>query len=128
MKAHQNTSVDEYIAAFPEEIKICLEQMRNIILSAAPEAVESISWQMPAYKLRGKPLVYFAAHRGHIGFYPIPSGIEAFSDELSAYKTGKGTAQFPYSKALPVDLIERIVKYRINEINSELSIPKNKTT
>ena len=115
-KASAIRTVDEYIAGFPEEIQILLEKFRNTIRQAAPEATESISWEMPAYKLVGKPLVYFAGHKQHIGFYPIPSGIEAFKEELTEYKqSGKGTVQFPYKKPLPLDLIKRMVAFRVQE-------------
>lgn len=112
----ENKMVNEYIAGFPPEIREKLESVRRTILDAAPEAQESIAWKMPAYKLNGKPLVYFAAHKKHIGFYPIPSGIEAFREELSAYgQSGKGSVRFPYDKPLPLDLIARIVLFRVKE-------------
>ena len=117
MEKQKFNTVDEYIAGFSENIQILLEQVRTVIKQAAPQAAESISWEMPAYKLNGKPLVYFAGHKKHVGFYPIPSGIEAFKNELSEYgQTGKGTARFPYDKPIPLDLIKRIVEYRITEI------------
>jgi uncharacterized protein YdhG (YjbR/CyaY superfamily) len=111
------STVDEYIAGFPGNVRTLLEQVRTIIRQSAPQAIEGISWSMPAYKLNGNPLVYFAGHKKHIGFYPIPSGIEAFKNELAEYgQSGKGSVQFPYNKPVPLDLIGRIVKYRITEI------------
>jgi uncharacterized protein YdhG (YjbR/CyaY superfamily) len=107
-------SVDEYIATFPEEIQAPLEEIRAAIRDAAPEAAERISYQMPTFALHGN-LVHFAAHKNHIGFYPTPSGIEAFKDELSGYETSKGAVQFPLDEPLPVELIGRIVKFRANE-------------
>jgi uncharacterized protein YdhG (YjbR/CyaY superfamily) len=107
-------SIDEYIASFPEEIQSILEELRAAIRAAAPGAVEKISYQMPAFALKGN-LVYFAAHKNHIGFYPAPRGIEAFKQETSQYETGKGTLQFPLDKPLPLELIGRIVKFRVAE-------------
>ncbi len=107
-------SIDEYIATFPEDIQAVLQEMRATIKAAAPEATEKISYQMPTFFLKGN-LVYFAAHKNHIGFYPAPRGIEAFKDELSKYKGSKGTVQFPFDEPLPVDLITRIVKFRAAE-------------
>jgi len=108
--------MDEYIGDFPEEVQIILEKMRQTIREAAPEAVEAISYQMPTFKLNGRNLVHFAAFKNHIGFYPIPSGIEAFKKELSLYKQGKGSVQFPMDKPIPYDLVKKIVKYRLKEI------------
>ncbi|MDR1918785.1 MAG: DUF1801 domain-containing protein [Tannerellaceae bacterium] len=117
MEKQKVDSVDEYIAGFPENVQVLLRQVRALIRQVAPAATEGIGWGMPAYKLKGKPLVYFAGHKKHLGFYPIPSGIEAFKEELSPYgQSGKGSVQFPYNKPLPLDLIKRIVEYRITEI------------
>ena len=107
-------SIDEYIAAFPEEVQKMLEELRAVIKAAAPDAVEKISYQMPAFALKGN-LVYFAAFKNHIGFYPAPRGIEAFKDELSIYAGGKGSIRFPIDKPLPLELIGRIVKFRVAE-------------
>jgi uncharacterized protein YdhG (YjbR/CyaY superfamily) len=107
-------NVDEYIAAFPQDIQLRLEQMRQAIKKAAPSAEELISYQMPAYKYHGT-LVYFAAFKNHIGFYATPTGHEAFKKELSVYKEGKGSVQFPHNRPLPLALITRIVKYRVKE-------------
>ncbi len=89
--------------------------MRQVIKKAAPEAVEAISYQMPTFKLNGRYLVYFAAWKNHIGFYPLPSGNEALEKELSSYKQGKGSVQFPIDKPIPYDLIKKIVKCRMKE-------------
>lgn len=107
-------SVDKYIAAQPENIKALLQEIRQIIKQAAPAASEVISYGMPAYKQHGV-LVYFAANKQHIGFYPTASPIVVFADELTAYKTSKGAIQFPLKTGIPAELVEKIVKYRINE-------------
>ena len=107
-------SVDEYISQFPVEVQEILVKFRNIIKEAAPGAEEKISYQMPAFVLHGN-LVYFAAFKKHIGFYPTPSGIEAFREELAGYKGAKGSVQFPIDKPMPYELIDRIVRYRVEE-------------
>jgi uncharacterized protein YdhG (YjbR/CyaY superfamily) len=107
-------NIDEYISGFPEEIRDLLEQIRQTIRNAAPEATEAISYQMPTFRLNGN-LVHFAAFKGHIGLYPAPTGIETFRKELSAYKGGKGSVQFPITDPLPLDLITRIVRFRADE-------------
>ena len=115
METNKNyNSIDEYIALFPPEVQKKLQEVRDTIHEAAPEAQEKISYQMPAFTLNGN-LVYFAAFKNHIGFYPIPSGIEAFKEELSKYPQGKGSVQFPLDQPLPLDLIRRIVLYRAEE-------------
>jgi uncharacterized protein YdhG (YjbR/CyaY superfamily) len=111
----QYETIDEYIKTFPEDIQAILQKMRQTIRDVAPGAAEAISYQMPTFKLNGRNLVHFAAFKSHIGFYPIPSGIEAFKEELSPYKQGKGSVQFPLDKPIPYDLVERIVKYRVKE-------------
>ncbi len=108
-------SVDEYITTFPLEIQSILKAIRTLVLKKAPVATESISYGMPAYKLNGKPLIYFAAYKNHIGFYATPTGHEAFAKELSVYKQGKGSVQFPLDQAIPFDLIEKILVFRVNE-------------
>lgn len=107
-------SVDEYIATIPENVKPALEQLRKAIRQAAPKAEEVISYNMPAYK-QNSVLVYFAAAKEHIGFYPTSSPIVAFKDALAAYKTSKGAIQFPIEKSIPLKLVKDIVKYRIAE-------------
>jgi uncharacterized protein YdhG (YjbR/CyaY superfamily) len=111
----QFSTIDEYIKTFPKNIQSILEKIRQTIIEAAPEAVEAISYKMPTFKLYGKNLVYFATFENHIGFYPLPSVIEAFKRELSLYKQGKGSVQFPLVKPIPYDLVEKIVKYRVKE-------------
>jgi uncharacterized protein YdhG (YjbR/CyaY superfamily) len=111
----QPKTIDDYIEVQPDEIQKILEKMRQTIKEAAPEAEETISYRMPAFKLNGKPLIYFAAFKNHIGFYPIPSGIEAFKKELSNYKQGKGSVQFTLEQPIPYDLVKRIVEYRAKE-------------
>lgn len=111
-KTPQN--IDEYIAGFPPDIQAILQKIRGIIREAAPDAQEAISYQMPTFKLNGN-LVHFAAFTKHIGFYPTPTGAEAFKKELSAYKGGKGSIQFPLDKPIPYHLIQEIVKYRVKE-------------
>lgn len=106
--------IDEYIAAFPDNIQALLESMRATIKAAAPDAEERISYQMPTFFLKGN-LVHFAAHKNHIGFYPTPSGIEAFKAELSEYDSSKGAVQFPIGQPLPLDLIGRMVQFRVTE-------------
>ena len=110
----QYKTIDEYIKASPENIQIILEKMRQIIRKAAPWAIEVISYQMPAFKLNGN-LVYFAAFKNHIGFYPTSSGIDTFKNELSSYKKSKGSVQFPLDKPIPYDLVEKIVLFRVKE-------------
>jgi uncharacterized protein YdhG (YjbR/CyaY superfamily) len=107
--------IDKYISVFPPEVQDILCQIRRLIKDTAPLAEESKAYGMPAYKTAGKPLVYFAAFKSHIGFYATPSGHEQFSKELSAYKQGKGSVQFPLNKPIPYDLIKRIVIFRLNE-------------
>jgi len=109
-----NNSIDEYISSFPEEIQKLLQQVRATIKEAAPEAVEAIKYAMPTFVLNGN-LVHFAAFKHHIGFYPVPSGIEAFKKDLSVYKGAKGSVQFPLDKPMPLELITKIVKFRIEE-------------
>lgn len=107
--------IDSYIAGFPEATRVRLESIRATIKAVAPDAREEMSYGMPAYKLKGKPLVYFAGYKGHIGFYATPSGHTEFASELAAYKQGKGSVQFPLDQPLPLDLIERMVRFRVRE-------------
>jgi uncharacterized protein YdhG (YjbR/CyaY superfamily) len=116
------TTIDEYIATFPVEVQKKLQEMRTTIHAAAPQALEKISYQMPTFFLNGN-LVHFAAFKHHIGFYPAPRGIEAFKDELSAYKGAKGSVQFPLDEPLPLDLVSRIVRFRLAE-NLKKPAPK----
>ena len=116
MKSNQGgfNSIDEYIATFPEEIQKILAELRAAIKASAPDAEEKISYQMPTFALKGN-LVHFAAHKKHIGFYPSPSGIQAFKHELSIYEGAKGSVRFPIDKPLPLELISKIVKFRVTE-------------
>ena len=116
--------IDEYIAGFPKEIQNTLEQLRATIKKAAPKAEEMISYGIPTFKMNGS-LVYFAAYSNHIGFYPRVSAIESFKKELSMYKGSKGTVQFPLDKPLPLELITKIVKFRVRE-NLQRSKTKKK--
>lgn len=113
------TNVDDYIADFSPEIQDYLKEIRAKITETAPNAVESISYGMPAYKYKGKPMVYFAGYQKHIGFYATPTGHEAFKKELSKYKQGKGSVQFPLDEPMPLDLIAEIVKFRMELIDSK---------
>lgn len=117
-------TINEYIKTFPKDVQIVLEKMRQTIQKAAPEVPEAISYQMPTFKLNGKNLVHSAAFTNHIGFYPIPSGIEAFKKELSPYKQGKGSVQFPLNKPIPYDLLEKIVLFRVKENQEKYSKAK----
>lgn len=108
-------SVDEYIKTFPSDIQSLLEKVRATIIKKAPQAIESIAYGMPAYKTNGKPLVYFAGYKNHIGFYATPTAHSGFAEELSKYKQGKGSVQFPVNSPIPYELIERIVEYRVTQ-------------
>jgi uncharacterized protein YdhG (YjbR/CyaY superfamily) len=108
-------TVDEYIKSFPPDIQTLLKKVRETIKKNAPDAVESIAYGMPAYKMNGKPLVYFAGFKKHIGFYATPTGHAEFAKELSSYKQGKGSVQFPLDKPIPYELIKRIVAFRVKE-------------
>ena len=121
------TTIDQYINGFPDDVRRILNQLRATIRAAAPEASEKISYRMPTYYYNGN-LVHFAAHPHHIGFYPTPSGIEAFKDELVDYKGAKGSVQFPIDQPLPLDLIARIVKHRVHENGSRRGTARKKET
>lgn len=108
------SSIDEYIATFPQDKQALLETVRATIKATAPQAQELISYQMPAFALKGN-LVYFAALKNHIGFYPTGSGIEAFKAEMSGYEVSKGSVKFPLDQPLPLELISKIVQFRVNE-------------
>jgi uncharacterized protein YdhG (YjbR/CyaY superfamily) len=123
MKKNIASDVDSYIGEFPKDIQKMLKQLRAAIKKAAPRAEESISYMMPAYKFHG-PLVYFAAYKKHIGFYPTGSGIAPFEREIAAYKSSKGAVQFPLDKPLPLALIDKMVKYRVNENQAKSELKK----
>jgi uncharacterized protein YdhG (YjbR/CyaY superfamily) len=108
------STIDEYIAGFPPEVQEILEKIRLTIRKAAPNAEETIKYQMPTFTLKGN-LVHFAAFKKHIGFYPVPTGIEKFKKELAVYESGKGSVQFPLDKPIPYSLISKIVKFRVKE-------------
>lgn len=108
----QPDSIDSYIAQFPDDVQARLQKLRTTILKLAPGATEAMSYQIPTFKLNGN-LVHFAAFKKHIGFYPGAAGIAAFQDELAGYKSAKGSVQFPLDKALPLDLVKKIVEFRV---------------
>jgi len=112
-------TIDEYIESFPEKVQSVLGKLRDIIRKAAPGAVESISYEMPTYKIDGKRLVYFSAWKNHIGFYSIPKGNESFTKELSPYEGPKGSLRFPLEKPIPYDLVRKIVAFRMKEIHEK---------
>jgi uncharacterized protein YdhG (YjbR/CyaY superfamily) len=112
----QLKTIDEYIATFPKEVQDVLEKIRSAIRESAPKAEEAISYGIPAFRLNGsRGSVYFAGWKNHIGFYPTPSGIEAFKKELAPFKQEKGSVQFPLDKPIPYDLVKKIVRYRVTE-------------
>jgi len=111
---HGFTSIDEYIATFPEEVQKKLQELRAVIKAAAPDAQEKISYQMPTFALKGN-LIHFAAWKNHIGLYPTPGGTQEFKQELSVYESAKGSVKFPIDEPLPLELISRIVKFRVAE-------------
>lgn len=107
-------NIEDYIAGFPQDVQQVLEKIRATIRKAAPDAKEAINYGIPTFTLNGN-LVHFAAFKNHIGFYPAPSGIEQFKDELSAYELAKGSVQFPLDQKIPYGLITKIVKFRVKE-------------
>jgi len=119
-KKEEINDIDKYISQFSNEIQDILQKIRLIIKQLAPDAKEAIKYAMPTFILNGN-LVHFAAFQNHIGFYPVPSGIEAFKQELSIYKGGKGSVQFPLNQPIPYDLITKIVEFRIKENLSKVS-------
>lgn len=116
MRTHPTApqTIDDYVAGFPPDVQAILEKIRRTIRNAAPDAEETIKYRMPTFTLKGN-LVYFAAFKKHIGFYPVPTGIEKFKRELAVYKGGKGSVQFPLDQPMPFDLISKIVKFRVKE-------------
>lgn len=111
-----NREVTAYINSCPKQAQPALREIRKTIREAAPDAEELIAYKMPAYKLNKKPLVYFAGYEKHVGFYATPTGHEAFVKGLAGYKQGKGSVQFPLDEPMPLDLIKRIVEYRVNQV------------
>ena len=116
-------SIDEYIALFPRDVQALLRQVRTTVKKAAPDAEEAIKYRIPTFVLNGN-LVHFAAFKHHIGFYPAPSGVEAFKQELSRYEGAKGSVQFPIDQPMPVKLIEKIVKFRAQEARGKSAARK----
>lgn len=114
-KGKQAETIDEYISGYPENVQSLLKKMRKAIKESAPDAEESITYLIPTFKLNGRRLVYFAAFKNHIAFFPTTTGREIFGKELSTYKGGKGTIQFPLDEPIPFDLVAKIVKYRVKE-------------
>lgn len=121
MKTDKPASVDAYIAAFPENVQKILKRLRMTVIHAAPEAEEGISYGMPAFRYKGKVIIYFAGYKNHIGVYATPSGHAAFQKELSGYKQGRGSVQFPLDQPMPLDLIKRIVQFRIKQQDEPLA-------
>lgn len=119
-------TIDTYIAGFPPEVQEALEQVRATIKKAAPDAVETISYGIPTFDLGKTHLVHFAGFKNHLGFYPAPVGMETFKSEFSAYKTGKGSVQFPLDQPMPLDLITRIVAFRIKDVLDTAARKKKK--
>ena len=113
--------IDAYIAGFPPETQARLEEIRALVRSIAPEATETISYAIPTFDLNGKHLVHFAGFPHHVGLYPTPVGMETFKEDLSHYKTGKGSVQFPLDQPLPTDLIRRIVEFRLDDVTRKTS-------
>jgi uncharacterized protein YdhG (YjbR/CyaY superfamily) len=118
--------IEEYISNFPNDVQKILEKIRTTIKKAADQAEETISYAIPTFKLNGKSLVHFAAFKNHIGFYATPTGHVEFKEELSKYKQGKGSVQFPLDKPIPYDLIKRILKFRVKENQNPKNSLKNK--
>lgn len=118
MKPKAFTNIDEYISSQPSEVQPLLQKVRETIRNAAPGAAEYISYAMPSFKYNGKILVYFAAHKSHIGFYATPGANVAFKNELAGYKSSKGAVQFPFDRPLPYELIRRMVQFKLVEITS----------
>ncbi|MCC6602737.1 MAG: DUF1801 domain-containing protein [Anaerolineae bacterium] len=119
------TTIDEYIAAHPADVQEILQKVRETIKTAAPQATEAISYGMPTFKLHGN-LVHFGAFKTHLGFYPIPSGMDQFQAELAQFKSGKGSVQFPFNQPMPYELITKIVKFRVTENLEKAAAKKRK--
>jgi uncharacterized protein YdhG (YjbR/CyaY superfamily) len=119
--------IETYIKQFPDNVQEILQNLRKLVKNKAPQAEELFSYGMPAYKTNKKPLVYFAAFKNHIGFYATPSGHNEFKNELSKYKQGKGSVQFPLNNPIPYKLIERIVQFRVTENNKKANAKTTKT-
>ena len=109
-------TVDEYIQSFPKKTQVHLKAIRKIIKTTAPEAVEQIAYKMPAFKYNKKPLIYFAGYENHIGFYATPNTHDQFAKQLSKYKQGKGSVQFPIEAPLPIALIESMIRFKLKSM------------
>ena len=116
MERRQYKDIDDYISVFPDDIQALLQEIRRVIKESAPEAEEAIRYGMPTFRIRDRNLVHFAGFKRHFGFYPTPSGIDAYRDELSTYQVSKGAIQFPMGRPVPFDLIRKIVKSRVQEV------------
>jgi uncharacterized protein YdhG (YjbR/CyaY superfamily) len=125
MKTSSAKNIDEYIAGFPRDVQEALQRIRAIIRDAAPDAEEAIKYQIPTFVLHGN-LVHFAAFQNHIGFYPTPSAIAAFSGELTGYESAKGSVQFPLNKLVPFALIKKMVEFRVKESRAKMATKKRK--
>ena len=112
-------SIDEYIADSPPDTRQALEELRVLIKTSAPGAVETISYSIPTFDLHGRHLVHFAGFKRHVGLYPTPSGIDAFAEELAPYASGRGSVRFPLDRPLPRDLVRRMVEFRVGEVTGE---------
>ena len=116
-------NIDDYIAGFPADVRRCLNQVRAAVRRAAPDAVEAIKYRMPTFVLDGN-LVHFAAFKNHVGFYPTPSAIEEFKQELAPYKSAKGSVQFPLDQPMPLDLVRRMVEFRVKQARAKSKAKK----
>ena len=125
MKSTESTNIDEYIAGFPQSVQETLHKLRAIVREVAPDAEEALKYRMPTFVLR-ENLVHFAAFENHIGFYPTPSAIEAFKNELKGYKSAKGSVQFPHGQPVPFALIKKMVQFRVKEIQTKITAKKKK--
>lgn len=123
MTVTKAATIDEYIAGFPSDTQKVMQEIRTVIKNVVPDAEETISYAIPTFTLNGKYLVYFAGFKKHIGFYPAPVGIEEFKDQLSGFKTGKGSVQFSLNDPMPLDLIKSIVKFRKNSLLNKQKKP-----
>jgi uncharacterized protein YdhG (YjbR/CyaY superfamily) len=125
MKIEPPTNIDDYIAGFPQDVQARLQKIRRLIRKAAPDAEETIKYQIPTFVLNGN-LVHFAAFPKHIGFYPTPSAIKAFSAELAGFESAKGSVQFPLDKPVPFTLIKKMVEFRVKETRAKIATKKRK--
>jgi uncharacterized protein YdhG (YjbR/CyaY superfamily) len=121
MKVEKPANVDAYIATFPENVQKVLQRLRRTVRQAAPGAEETISYGMPAYRYKGRVIIYFAGYTNHIGIYATPLAHAAFQKELSAYKQGRGSVQFPHDQPMPLDLIKRMVQFRVQQQDEQLT-------